>query len=97
MRGYTSVSCTAWNDPARVNSPKTAAGARVALAHTGEARIRNDGTRDATFAVGVGVTSTVRALLATRAGEVYVGGSFTTCNGAISNRLARLSDLGGSL
>jgi hypothetical protein len=119
----------------------------------GVARIRNDGTRDATFATGLGVSNSVRALLATPTGEVYVGGSFdsyrstesrnlaralasgaidvrfgigtgfgigdvpvnalvrapgtsgdlyvggsfTTYNGATVNRLARLSDLGGSL
>jgi hypothetical protein len=72
------------------------------------ARALTSGASDTRFAIGTGFgvgDVPVNAMVLVSAASVasvasvylYVGGSFTTYNGAITNRLARLSDLGGSL
>ena len=65
----------------------------------GIVRINPDGTRDAAFNVGTGLTGTTTVTALTMAtngsGDVYVGGSFTTYNGTAGiNRIVRLNSDG---
>ncbi|MHC4606082.1 MAG: hypothetical protein ACYTAF_04020 [Planctomycetota bacterium] len=59
-------------------------------------RLNSNGTVDAAFAVGTGCDDAVRAILgaADGGGDVYVGGMFTTYNGAAANRIVRLNSDG---
>ena len=57
------------------------------------ARLNADGTPDTTFTtnVGTGFNNQVYAAAVQWDGKIVVGGFFTTLNGAISNRIARLN------
>ncbi len=55
------------------------------------ARINSDGTLDATFDPGSGTNGTVRTTTIQSDGKIIIGGSFTTFNGTVKNRIARLT------
>ncbi len=55
-------------------------------------RLNADGTRDATFGTGTGLSGSVRSVIVQPDGKVLVGGSFTAYNGTTGlNRLIRLN------
>jgi uncharacterized delta-60 repeat protein len=54
-------------------------------------RLNTDGTRDATFNVGVGTNGVIEPLILQPDGKIIVGGSFTTYSGSSINRLMRLN------
>jgi uncharacterized delta-60 repeat protein len=56
-------------------------------------RLNSDGSIDAGFNVGTGFNNDVWAMVAAGdgSGDIYVGGSFTTYQGAARNRIARLN------
>jgi hypothetical protein len=56
-------------------------------------RLHADGTVNASFAIGTGFNGTVFTIVPANdgSGDVYVGGEFTTYNGAAANRIARLN------
>ena len=59
------------------------------------ARINSNGTLDATFNTGVGITdNNVRALALQSDGKIILGGQFTVFNGASINRIVRVSSTG---
>jgi uncharacterized delta-60 repeat protein len=58
------------------------------------ARLLSNGALDAAFDPGSGFDATVYALAVTPTGEVFVGGSFTSYNGAGAARLVRLLPTG---
>lgn len=59
------------------------------------ARLNADGTLDTSFDPGTGANGTaINALARDSAGNIYVGGSFTTFNGAPRLRVAKLSSSG---
>ncbi len=64
-------------------------------ARNGVARLNADGTLDTTFNPGTGADGQVNAVavhtLAPYAGRVVIGGSFTSVNGTMRNRIARLN------
>ena len=60
----------------------------------GIARINTDGTRDATFNVGVGFNGAVQDLKLQSDGKVIVTGAFTSYSGSTRNRIARLNTNG---
>ncbi|HSC75657.1 MAG TPA: thrombospondin type 3 repeat-containing protein [Pseudomonadales bacterium] len=55
------------------------------------ARLNADGSLDASFSVGSGANSTVYATALQADGNILIGGNFTTVNGAVRNRIARLN------
>ncbi|MFZ1687202.1 MAG: delta-60 repeat domain-containing protein, partial [Flavobacteriales bacterium] len=55
------------------------------------ARLNADGTLDATFDPGTGASATVFAIALQPDGTVLIGGSFTTYNGTMRNRIARVN------
>jgi uncharacterized delta-60 repeat protein len=56
------------------------------------ARLNTDGSLDATFTIGSGPNSNEISGLAIQSdGKIFVGGSFSTCNGIAVNSLARLN------
>ena len=64
----------------------------------GIVRLNADGTRDATFAGGVGASGqAIRAIAVQSDGSVVIGGDFTQFNGANVNRVARLNANTGAL
>lgn len=54
-------------------------------------RLNPDGSLDTTFAIGTGFNGAVEALAMRGGGKLVVGGAFTSFNGAVSNRIARLN------
>lgn len=61
-------------------------------------RLNANGTADATFNIGTGVTSNggfVRSILVQADGKILVGGTFTTFNGQTVGNLVRLTTTGG--
>ncbi len=65
-------------------------------AHTGLVRLSESGATDSSFNTGtgfLGATSTVQSVrdAGDGSGDVYVGGDFTTYQGAAANRIARLN------
>ncbi len=60
------------------------------------ARLNADGTLDETFKSGNGANDTVFAIALQADGQIYIGGNFTTYDGAERNRIARL-DKDGNL
>ena len=58
---------------------------------TGFARLRADGTLDAAFNPDFGSSIDTSALLVQTDGKILVGGAFTTVNGVLRNRIARLN------
>src|SRR5690606_26546328 len=59
-------------------------------------RLNVDGSIDSSFTHNPGCNNTVSAMALARdgSGKLYVGGSFTNCNGANVGRIARLNDDG---
>ena len=57
----------------------------------GIARLNVDGSLDPTFDPGSGASDVVRAVAIQSDGRVLIGGSFTTVNGVVRNRVARLN------
>ncbi|MBI4259108.1 MAG: hypothetical protein HY658_00950, partial [Actinobacteria bacterium] len=55
------------------------------------ARLHPDGTTETAFQVGSGFDGSVQALAVAASGDVYVGGAFTTYDGAGANRIVRLN------
>ncbi len=60
------------------------------------ARLNDNGTFDASFAVGSGANGTVHAIHLLPGGRMLIGGSFGTYNGATRRNLARLEANGGA-
>ncbi|SDY22259.1 WD40 repeat domain-containing protein [Hymenobacter psychrophilus] len=61
----------------------------------GLVRLNANGTRDASFDVGTGLTSgTARAVLVQADGRILLGGTFTTFNGQAARNLVRLTATG---
>ena len=60
-------------------------------------RLNNNGSADTAFAVGTGFYGSVNVIApAGVSGDIYVGGNFTTYNGAIRNNIIRLNDNGSA-
>jgi uncharacterized delta-60 repeat protein len=57
-------------------------------------RLNPDGSRDTTFSIGTGFSSTVRTLKIQPDGKILAGGDFTSYNGTASNRIIRLESNG---
>jgi uncharacterized delta-60 repeat protein/uncharacterized repeat protein (TIGR01451 family) len=55
------------------------------------ARLNANGTLDPTFNVGSGANSVVRTNTIQSDGKIIIGGNFTTYNGVVINRIARLN------
>ena len=66
-----------------------------AVSRNGIARLKTDGSLDTTFNPGTGASPGVTCLALQSDGKVLVGGRFTTINGVLRNRLARLNATGG--
>lgn len=61
----------------------------------GLVRLNPNGTRDASFAIGTGITSgTARAVLVQADGKILLGGTFATFNGQAAGNLVRLTAAG---
>ena len=58
------------------------------------ARLNANGTVDTSFSPGTGLNNQVNALAVNTDGSVIVGGTFTTANGTIRNRIAKFSTVG---
>jgi uncharacterized delta-60 repeat protein len=58
------------------------------------ARVESTGLQDAGFQSGSGPSGAVRSLAVQPDGKILITGSFTTCNGVTSNRVARLLSTG---
>ena len=58
------------------------------------ARLNIDGSLDTSFNIGTGFDNDVNTIKLQSNGKILVGGSFTTFNGVVSNRLARLNSDG---
>lgn len=54
-------------------------------------RLNADGTKDNSFNIGTGFNNLVYSLKCQIDGKILVGGSFTTCNGILKNRIVRLN------
>lgn len=54
-------------------------------------RLNDDGTKDNSFNIGTGFNNLVYSLKCLSDGKILVGGSFTTCNGIVKNRIVRLN------
>ncbi|MBW8051254.1 MAG: T9SS type A sorting domain-containing protein, partial [Cytophagales bacterium] len=55
------------------------------------ARLNADGTLDSTFTVGTGASSWVYTTSIQSDGKIIIGGQFTSYNGTVRNRIARLN------
>jgi uncharacterized delta-60 repeat protein len=64
------------------------------LAYNRIARLNADGTLDNSFDPGTGADDRVRAVAVQPDGKILIGGSFSTVNGVICNRIARLNSDG---
>jgi uncharacterized delta-60 repeat protein len=58
------------------------------------ARLNADGTLDATFDPGTGVNSIIHTIFLQPDGKIIIGGNFTSYNGTVRNRIARLNEDG---
>ena len=58
------------------------------------ARLNPDGTLDSTFNIGLGANNRIRSISAQNDDKIIVGGDFTTFNGLIRNRIARIKSDG---
>jgi uncharacterized delta-60 repeat protein len=54
-------------------------------------RLNTDGTRDTSFSVGTGFSSTVNSILIQPDGKILVGGNFTSYQSVSANRVIRLN------
>src|SRR5262249_26275139 len=59
--------------------------------HPGIVRLNTNGTLDVAFNAGAGVNATVYALAQQSNGRILIGGDFTSVNGTLRSRLARLN------
>lgn len=57
-------------------------------------RLNSDGTKDVTFATGTGFNGDVSIIRIDNAGNILVGGSFTSYNGTAASKIVRLTTLG---
>lgn len=65
------------------------------VSRPGVARLNNDGTLDATFSTGTGITGGVVSALAIQSdGRIILAGTFTGYNGSTANRVVRLATNG---
>ena len=55
------------------------------------ARLNTDGSYDSTFNIGTGFDSAVQSVAIQQDGKIVVGGWFTTYQGTVRNRIARLN------
>ncbi|MDO5981504.1 T9SS sorting signal type C domain-containing protein [Flavivirga spongiicola] len=58
------------------------------------ARLNSDGSLDTSFNIGTGTNGIVKTISSQSDGKVIIGGDFTTYNGTIVNRIARLNNDG---
>ncbi len=58
------------------------------------ARLNTDGTLDGTFTVGTGTNSAVNKIAIQSDGKIIIGGGFTSFNGTVINRIARINSDG---
>lgn len=58
------------------------------------ARLNYDGSVDETFNIGTGFNDDIDAIAVQEDGKIILGGSFTTYNGIIANRIIRLNEDG---
>ena len=58
------------------------------------ARLNNDGSLDTGFTPGTGFNGNVNAISLRADGKIFIGGRFSTYNGASANRLIRLNSNG---
>src|SRR5690606_5983324 len=58
------------------------------------ARLNADGSLDATFNPGSGANSQVTSISLQSDGKIILGGSFTSFNGSVANRIVRLNSDG---
>ncbi|MBK9495694.1 MAG: delta-60 repeat domain-containing protein [Xanthomonadales bacterium] len=65
------------------------------VSRLGIARLNASGTLDSAFNANMAAGSSVRALAVSAAGEIFVGGSFTTVGGIARNHLVKLNTTGG--
>lgn len=57
----------------------------------GIARLNADGTLDTTFDVGTGANASIASIAVLPNGQIMIAGYFTTYNGIVANRIARLN------
>ncbi|WP_166921417.1 T9SS type A sorting domain-containing protein [Flavobacterium poyangense] len=57
-------------------------------------RLNKDGSKDTSFNIGTGFNRSVSAIVVLPDGKILIGGSFTTYNGAVQNRIIRLNSDG---
>ncbi len=62
----------------------------------GIVRLNSNGSIDASYNAGTGVNGIVYTTAIQSDGKIIIGGNFTTCNGTIINRIARLNPDGRS-
>ncbi|MDI1256880.1 MAG: T9SS type A sorting domain-containing protein [Flavobacterium sp.] len=60
------------------------------------ARLNSDGSLDSSFGIGTGSNSAIRNILATPAGKILVGGSFSSFNGGTARCFAQLNNDGST-
>lgn len=60
----------------------------------GIARLTSTGFLDPTFNAGAGVNGSINAMVLDASGNIYIGGNFTSVNGANAFRIARLTSTG---
>lgn len=58
------------------------------------AKLNEDGTLDLTFSTGTGPDNLVKSIAIQTDGKIIIGGDFTTYNGIIKNKIARLNSDG---
>jgi hypothetical protein len=54
------------------------------------ARLNTDGSLDAAFDPGTGADAPVWCVAIQSNGKIIIGGEFTSCNGTVINRIARI-------
>ena len=59
------------------------------------ARLNADGTLDLSFDTGIGPNAQINVILPLANGKILIGGDFTSVNGAVRNKIARLNADGG--
>ncbi len=58
------------------------------------ARLNSDGSVDASFNPGIGANNSIRTIAIQNDGKILIGGVFTSYNGTVINRIARLNSDG---
>ncbi len=57
-------------------------------------RLNSDGSRDGSFSTGTGPNGAVGCVLATPSAHIFISGNFTSYNGVMRNRIAKLANNG---